>query len=116
MRALIALLPGDGIGPEVTAEAARVLTAVAELYGHAFTLREAPIGGAAIEATEGAPTPATTALPPGCPKYARTHQRFTRRITDRRTKAVRIADACTSSVRATTTDSGLALRSRSERT
>ncbi len=51
MRALIAVLPGDGVGPEVTAEAVRVLTAVGELYGHAFDLREAPVGGVAIERT-----------------------------------------------------------------
>ena len=41
MRALIAILPGDGIGPEVTAEAARVLAAVGKLYGHSFEVREA---------------------------------------------------------------------------
>jgi len=59
MRALIALLPGDGIGPEVTAQAARVLTAVGELYGHSFALREAPVGGIAIDQT-GDPLPADT--------------------------------------------------------
>src|SRR5438270_10923805 len=59
MRALIALLPGDGIGPEVTAQAARVLTAVGELYGHSFALREAPVGGIAIDQT-GDPLPAQT--------------------------------------------------------
>jgi 3-isopropylmalate dehydrogenase len=59
VRALIALLPGDGIGPEVTAEAARVLDAVGELYGHAFVLREAPIGGVAIDQT-GVPLPDET--------------------------------------------------------
>src|SRR5256885_17043189 len=59
MRALIALLPGDGIGPEVTAQAARVLTAVGELYGHSFALREAPVGGIAIDQT-GDPLPAET--------------------------------------------------------
>src|SRR3989441_11411903 len=59
MRALIALLPGDGIGPEVTAQAARVRTAVGELYGHSFALREAPVGGIAIDQT-GDPLPADT--------------------------------------------------------
>ena len=59
MRALIALLPGDGIGPEVTAQAARVLTAVGELYGHSFAQREAPVGGIAIDQT-GDPLPAET--------------------------------------------------------
>jgi 3-isopropylmalate dehydrogenase len=59
VRALIALLPGDGIGPEVTAEAARVLGAVGEVYGHAFALREAPIGGVAIDRA-GVPLPDDT--------------------------------------------------------
>ncbi len=50
MAALITLLPGDGIGPEVTASARRVLEAVADRFGHAFTFQEALIGGAAIDA------------------------------------------------------------------
>lgn len=50
MKALIAVLPGDGIGPEVCAEAARVLKAVAAKRGHEFELREAPFGGCAIDA------------------------------------------------------------------
>src|SRR6266436_3597686 len=50
MRALICVLPGDGIGPEVTAEAVEVLGAVAKAGGHAFEFREALIGGAAIDA------------------------------------------------------------------
>lgn len=49
MDAQIALLPGDGIGPEVTAAAAHVLDHVAECFGHAFTMREYPIGGFAID-------------------------------------------------------------------
>lgn len=59
MRGLIALLPGDGIGPEVTAEAVRVLQAVAERWGHAFEFREALLGGCAIDAT-GSPLPPET--------------------------------------------------------
>jgi 3-isopropylmalate dehydrogenase len=51
MRATITILPGDGIGPEVTAEGARVLRAVAERFGHQFELREALLGGCAIDAT-----------------------------------------------------------------
>lgn len=51
MRARVAVLPGDGVGPEVTAQAARVLSAVGELYGHSFELREAAIGGIAIDRT-----------------------------------------------------------------
>lgn len=51
MRASIAVLPGDGIGPEVTAAAVRVLTAVGNRYGHEFTFNEALLGGCAIDAT-----------------------------------------------------------------
>src|SRR5437764_15031924 len=56
---VIALLPGDGIGPEVLAEARGVLDAVAERFGHSFTYRQGLIGGAAIDAT-GEPLPAET--------------------------------------------------------
>ena len=49
MQANIVLLPGDGIGPEVTAEAARVLNTVAELGGHSFELDSHPMGGNAID-------------------------------------------------------------------
>ena len=49
MQANIVLLPGDGIGPEVTAEATRVLSTVAELGGHSFQLDAHPIGGNAID-------------------------------------------------------------------
>lgn len=51
MHALIAALPGDGIGPEVVAEGVRVLRAVGERFGHTFEVREALIGGCAIDAT-----------------------------------------------------------------
>jgi 3-isopropylmalate dehydrogenase len=54
MRATIALLGGDGIGPEVVAEGRRVLEAVAERGGHELTFVEHLIGGAAIDATGGA--------------------------------------------------------------
>jgi len=56
VRARIALLPGDGIGPEVVGEARRVLARVAELGGHQLDFAEHPIGGCAIDA-------AGTALP-----------------------------------------------------
>ena len=49
MKASILLLPGDGIGPEVVAAAARVLGAVADRFHHQFELRDAPIGGAALD-------------------------------------------------------------------
>ena len=48
MRLTIAVLPGDGIGPEVTAEALRVLQLVGDACGHDFETREYAIGGAAI--------------------------------------------------------------------
>jgi len=60
MRALICVLPGDGIGPEVTTEALGVLEVVAQAHGHTFEAREALIGGAAIDATGSALPPADT--------------------------------------------------------
>jgi 3-isopropylmalate dehydrogenase len=59
MRANVVVLPGDGIGPEVTAQAVRVLRAVGERFGHGFELREALFGGCAIDAV-GTPLPAET--------------------------------------------------------
>ncbi|WP_298403577.1 3-isopropylmalate dehydrogenase [uncultured Chloroflexus sp.] len=59
MQAVIAVLAGDGIGPEVVAEGVKVLQAVASRFGHTFTLREALIGGCAIDAA-GEPLPAET--------------------------------------------------------
>jgi len=59
MKARITVLGGDGIGPEVTAEAVRVLEAVASTFGHEFTFVEALIGGAAIDAS-GSPLPPRT--------------------------------------------------------
>jgi 3-isopropylmalate dehydrogenase len=50
MKARIAVLAGDGIGPEVVAEARRCLEGVARLHGHSFELTEHLFGGAAIEA------------------------------------------------------------------
>jgi len=59
MEAKIVTLPGDGISPEVIAEAVQVLRKVAKVYGHAFTFENALVGGAAIDAT-GEPLPART--------------------------------------------------------
>jgi len=59
MNAVVTVLPGDGIGPEVAAEGVRVLRAVGEAWGHGFEAREARIGGAAIDAT-GNPLPDET--------------------------------------------------------
>ena len=55
----IAWLPGDGIGPEVTREALRVLDAVASAHGFAFTAEEHLMGGAALDET-GTPFPDET--------------------------------------------------------
>lgn len=59
MRALIAVLAGDGIGPEVVAQGARVLRAVGRKFGHEFELQEAPVGGSALD-TVGVPLPDAT--------------------------------------------------------
>ncbi|MFL5578924.1 MAG: 3-isopropylmalate dehydrogenase [Gemmatimonadaceae bacterium] len=58
----IAVLPGDGIGPEVTAEAVQVLRAVGERFEHAFSLDEALVGGCAIDRTGNPLPPDTLAL------------------------------------------------------
>ncbi|MCD7970319.1 MAG: 3-isopropylmalate dehydrogenase [Alistipes sp.] len=55
----IALLPGDGIGPEIVAEAVKVLDAVAAKYGHGFSYEKALVGASAIDAT-GDPYPQET--------------------------------------------------------
>ena len=55
----ILILPGDGIGPEIVAEAVKVLTYLRDTTGLAITLDEAPVGGAAIDAT-GVPLPDAT--------------------------------------------------------
>lgn len=46
----IVVLPGDGIGPEVTEQAQRVLETIASKYGHSFVTRQALVGVSAIEA------------------------------------------------------------------
>jgi 3-isopropylmalate dehydrogenase len=59
MKATIAVLAGDGIGPEVVAEGVKVLRSVAARFGHSFELPEALVGGCAIDAT-GKPLPDET--------------------------------------------------------
>ncbi len=59
MKLKIALLPGDGIGPEVTAQAVKCLQAVEETFGHQFTFTEAMVGASAI-ASKGDPLPEET--------------------------------------------------------
>ena len=51
MKLKITVLEGDGIGPEVTREAVRVLGSVAMLHGHEFNFKEQLIGGTAIRQT-----------------------------------------------------------------
>lgn len=51
MEAIIALLPGDGIGPEVLSSGRRILESIAGEYGHIFSMQEYLIGGCAIDAT-----------------------------------------------------------------
>ena len=46
----IALISGDGIGPEIVAEAKKVLDKVCEVYGHTFSYKEVLLGGASIDA------------------------------------------------------------------
>jgi 3-isopropylmalate dehydrogenase len=59
MQLNLVVLPGDGVGPEVTAQAVRVLREVANIYGHRFHFEEHSVGGVAIKET-GSPLPAAT--------------------------------------------------------
>src|SRR6195256_761856 len=59
MKKTIVLLPGDGIGPEVSRAAATILRETAHEFNHEFEFRELPIGGAAIDAS-GTPLPDET--------------------------------------------------------
>ena len=49
MRGTIAVLPGDGIGPEITRSAVRVLEAVNARFNHAFETKEGVTGGVAYD-------------------------------------------------------------------
>src|SRR6187399_682169 len=59
MKAKIAVIAGDGIGPEVVAEGVRVLEQIGKRFGHEFILEEKPFGGIAIDLT-GDPLPQDT--------------------------------------------------------
>ncbi|AUP80056.1 3-isopropylmalate dehydrogenase [Flavivirga eckloniae] len=59
MKLNIAVLPGDGIGPEVTAQAVKALKAIAVEFNHIFTFETGLVGAAAIEKT-GDPLPEET--------------------------------------------------------
>lgn len=60
MEALITVLPGDGIGPEVAAAGTKTLQQIAATYGHNFEFSEQLIGGAGIDAMQN-PFPPDTA-------------------------------------------------------
>lgn len=49
MEYKIALIPGDGIGPEIVREAKKILDKVCQVYGHSFTYKELLLGGASID-------------------------------------------------------------------
>lgn len=55
----IALIPGDGIGPEIVSGAVTVLDAVSKKYGHKFNYQEVYMGGCAID-KYGVPLPQET--------------------------------------------------------
>ncbi len=55
----IAVIKGDGIGPEIVTEAQKVLDRIAEVYGHTFEYTDVLMGGCAIDAT-GEPLPKET--------------------------------------------------------
>lgn len=59
MKANIAVLPGDGIGPEIIAEGVKILRTVEKRFGHQFELHYGTVGGAAIDKT-GYPFPDET--------------------------------------------------------
>lgn len=59
MKLKIAILPGDGIGPEIMKQGVAVLNAIAEKFNHEFTYEEALVGACAIEAC-GDPYPEAT--------------------------------------------------------
>jgi 3-isopropylmalate dehydrogenase len=59
MKASIAVLAGDGIGPEVVAESIKILDAIQNKYAHDFNLTNAMLGGCAIDAY-GTPLPENT--------------------------------------------------------
>ena len=59
IRKTIAVLPGDGIGPEVTRAAVQLLQECATAHDHSFEFRELPFGGAAIDVA-GTPLAAST--------------------------------------------------------
>ncbi len=49
MKKIIAVIPGDGVGPEIVGEAVKVLAATAKKFGHDFEMTTYPVGGAAYD-------------------------------------------------------------------
>lgn len=49
MKKTIAVIPGDGVGPEIVGEAVKVLAATAKKFGHDFEMTTYPVGGAAYD-------------------------------------------------------------------
>lgn len=66
MRFKIAVLPGDGVGPEVAAEGVKVLQAVGRKFGHEFELLYGDIGGTSIDKHGTALTPETLSMCQRC--------------------------------------------------
>ena len=61
MNKKIAVIKGDGIGPEIVAEAEKVLNKIGEKFGHTFEYTDVLMGGCAIDAT-GVPLPGPLCL------------------------------------------------------
>lgn len=61
MEALITVLPGDGIGPEVASAGVKALQRIAQVYGHTFEFSDQLIGGAALDAVSDPFPPSTAA-------------------------------------------------------
>ena len=59
MKLNIAVLAGDGIGPEISEQGVAVMTAVCQKFGHEVTYKQALVGAAAIDAV-GDPFPEET--------------------------------------------------------
>jgi len=66
MQFSVTVLPGDGVGPEITAEAIRVLQAVGKRFGHRFDLHYGLIGGVAIDEQGTALSPETLKMCRNC--------------------------------------------------
>ena len=69
MKLKIAVLPGDGIGPEIMEQGVAVMDAVARKFGHTFEYEQALVGATAIDAV-GDPYPEATHV---CQYPSRSH-------------------------------------------